>query len=111
MIAVRIPKEIRDYKEKILAGLTARQVVALIVMIPLGIAIYRYSLPAFGKNMAENLVCIVLTPIGLLGFFPYKHGMKPEVWFKLLIRFYFIVPKKRKFVSKNHFDFRKTKIK
>lgn len=109
MIAVRVPKEIRDYKEKLWAGMTARQLIALIIMIPLGILIYRYGKPIIGKNAVENLIFILLVPIGVIGFFPYQHGMKPEVWFKVLFRYYFLVPKTRKFISKNHFDFRRMK--
>lgn len=109
MIAVRIPKEIRDYKEKIWAGLTARQLIALIIMIPLGILIYVKGKPILGQDAVENLILVVLAPIGLVGFFPHKNGIRPEVWFWLLIRYHFIVPKERKFISENHFDFRDMK--
>lgn len=109
MIAVRIPKEIRDYKEKLWAGLNARQIVALVAMAGIGVPVYWYGQPILGQDGIENVLCVLLMPIGLVGFFPYQYGMKPEVWFKVLIRYYFIKPKERKFVSKNFFDFRNVK--
>ena len=111
MIAVRIPTEIRSYKEKIFAGLTARQLVAVMAIVAIGAPLYYYGKPMLGEDKIEMLVLVVLAPIGAVGFFPYKYGMKPEIWFKLLFRYYFLVPKKRKFISKNFFDFRKIKSK
>ena len=45
MIAVRIPKEIRAYKEKLVAGLTARQLIASIIAVGICIPLY-----IFGKK-------------------------------------------------------------
>lgn len=40
MIAVRIPEEIRKYKEKILFGLTARQLITTIIAFAICVPLY-----------------------------------------------------------------------
>lgn len=110
MIAVRIPKEIREYKERILFGLTGRQLLSVMAMAGVGFVMFKYVRPSMSEDMFENVFACVLVPIGFLGFFPQKNGMSPEVWAKVILRFYVIVPRKRKFIVKNFFDFRNIKV-
>lgn len=112
MIAVRMPKEIREYKEKLIFGLTARNLIAGLLMLGIGGGTFyylRFVNPIVSEDMIENIIFFECVPIGVIGFFPQKDGIKPETWIKMLIRYYFIVPKKRKFISDNFFDFRNKK--
>ena len=49
MIAVRIPEEIRKYKEKILFGLTARQIISVVLTLAICSPLYWY-----GKNYISD---------------------------------------------------------
>jgi hypothetical protein len=93
VIEVKIPAEIDDYKEKVIFGLTIRQVAsiggALVVGIPIGV---------FGGNvLPADLVqwCVILAvaPIIAWGFATYK-GMRFEEFVKVMFMFYFL-PQKR----------------
>lgn len=109
MIAVRIPKEIREYREKLIFGLGARQLIALILMVGIGGATLYYGLPIVGADAVENIIFVECVPIGVIGFFPQKDGLKPEKYLSLIFRFYVRAPRKRKFISDNFFDFRNEK--
>ena len=43
MITVRIPNEIRAYKEKLVAGLTARQLISTILALAICVPLYFYG--------------------------------------------------------------------
>lgn len=72
MIEIRIPKEIKNYREKLFFGLTLRQCVcagaALLICVPLYIFGNRF-LPQEAVSWA---VVIIAAPLMLAGFFRYN---------------------------------------
>lgn len=109
MIAVRIPEEIRTYKEKIIGGFTARQLIASAVIGFICIPLYIRGKEFINEEIISWIVMAVAAPIGVIGFFPEIYGMKPEKFLKYYIKFEFFAPRKRVFISDNFFDFRKYK--
>ena len=72
MIEIRIPKEIKNYREKLFFGLTLRQCIcagaALLICVPLYIFGNRF-LPREAVSWA---VVIIAAPLMLVGFFRYN---------------------------------------
>jgi hypothetical protein len=110
MVEVKIPAEIRAYKSKVIAGLTARQIFAvggaLAVGVPLGV---------FGRNFIPPdilpwFVIVSVAPFAGWGFMTYK-GMNFEEYLKALYNFYFL-PQKRAYedTGVNVFSFLKSEI-
>ena len=56
MITVRIPKEIREYKEKIFLGLSARQLIATIVTLAICIPLYWFGRKFIHEDLLAWLV-------------------------------------------------------
>ena len=72
MIEVKIPAEIQEYKSKLIAGLSTRQVIsiagALAVTVPLGI-IGRQYIPA---DVLPWLIILAVVPFAGFGFLKFK---------------------------------------
>lgn len=84
-IEVRIPKEITEYKEKILFGLTIRQLLCFISAIILGLVSYFLVSRYLGTQTAGYVVIIEVLPIFAAGFFK-KDGFTFEKYLKLILR-------------------------
>mgnify|MGYP003836434405 FL=1 len=84
-IEVRIPKEITDYKEKILFGLTIRQLLCFICAVILGLVSYFIVSKFLGTQAAGYVVIIEVLPIFALGFFK-KNGFTFEKYLKLILK-------------------------
>lgn len=100
MIEIKIPKEIRDYKEVIFAGLTLRQIICLSIAFLINVPLYLYTKPYIGDELASWLVIFTGVPIFLIGFIKFD-GMSFEKYFKIMLRFNFLVPRKRKYKTEN----------
>lgn len=72
MIEIRIPKEIKNYREKLFFGLTLRQCIcagaSLLICVPLYIFGSRY----LSQEVISWLVVIIAAPLMLVGFFRYN---------------------------------------
>lgn len=102
MIAVRIPEEIRKYKEKILFGLTARQLITTIIAFAICVPLYWYG----KKYISESILSWVIILIGAgcwsIGYLKIN-GMPMEKFVFVFIKTEILYPKKRKYLSDNAF--------
>ena len=103
MIAVRIPKDIREYKEKLVFGLNIRQIISIILALSICVPLYIFGKDMYGEETVSWLVIIVAVPITMFGFFK-SHGMTFEQYIYALILQEIVNPHKRKFVTKNFFN-------
>ena len=87
-IEVRIPKEITEYKEKIIFGLSIRQLLCFSVAIVIGITTYYFANKQFGQDAASYIVIAEVIPIFALGFFK-KDGFNFEKYVVLVFRHFF----------------------
>jgi len=92
MLEVKIPKEIKDYKSKLVYGLTVRQVVAIICALLVGVPLGVFGARYIPQDYLLWLVILSVTPIILWGFITYK-GMRFEEYAKVLYKF-FMFPQK-----------------
>ncbi len=72
MIEIRIPKEIKNYREKLFFGLTLRQCIcagaALLICVPL----YLFGNRFLPREAVSWAVVIIAAPLMLVGFFRYN---------------------------------------
>lgn len=97
---IRMPKEIRKYKEKFYFNLNLRQTVCCILAIIINVPIYWYGRRYIGEDLASWVVILNAAPIMLVGFYNYN-GMNFEEILVAIIKFEFVYPKKRKYEVMN----------
>lgn len=98
-----IPKEIRDFKEKIVFGLTARQLIATIFTLAICVPVYIWGRPYLGDDIASWICIFVGFPTIGIGFFKYN-GMTFEQFLGAFIKQNILYPQKRKFKVENFFE-------
>lgn len=95
MIEIKIPAEIRDYKSKLLLGLSVRQIialaVALIVCIPVGI----FGHGHIPDDILPWIIILLAAPCIGYGFFTFQ-GMQFEEFIRVFLSLNFL-PQKRVF--------------
>ena len=84
-IEVRIPKEIKEYKEKIIFGLSFRQLVSVFVGGIICLATYFLTKPFIGSDLASDIVIIEAMPIFAFGFIKVK-GLNFEEYALILLK-------------------------
>lgn len=84
-IEVRVPKEINEYKEKILFGLSIRQLFSFVIALILGFASYYVVSKLFNKEVASYVVILITMPIFAFGFFK-KDGFPFEKYIVIIIK-------------------------
>lgn len=100
MIEVRIPKEIRTYKEKLFFGLNIRQTVCIVLALVINVPMYIYIRPYIGDDLAGWIIMFTAAPLFLIGFFDYN-GMPFEQFLVCILIFQFLTPQKRKYKTEN----------
>ena len=103
MIEIRIPKEIRTYKEKLFFGLNLRQLVSTFIAIIINVPLYWFGRNIVGSDTASWVVIFIAMPLFLVGYFNYN-GMSFEQFIKSVIQQEFIYPQKRKYATLNMFE-------
>lgn len=100
MIEIKIPKDVRKYKEKVVGGFTLRELITLIVTALIDISIYIFLKDKIGKQFSSYLVMFISIPFLLLGF-KEKDGLKFEKYVIYFLKFHFLTPQKRKYIVEN----------
>ena len=67
-IEVRIPKEIKEYKEKIIFGLSLRQLVSVLIGAIVCLTTYFLLKSFVGTNIASDIIIVEAIPIFAFGF-------------------------------------------
>jgi len=99
-IEIKIPKEIRDYQESIVFGLSLRQCVFSLLAIGVAVLLY-FGLRNFVGDGEIGWICIVAAfPFALGGFFRYN-GMNFEQFMTAVIRSELRYPKQLKYKTEN----------
>ncbi len=96
MIEIKIPKEIRDYKEKFLFGLTVKQFISAAAAIAVCVPLFLFGKEALGEDLTGWIIIIVGAPIIAFGFFKFN-GMPFEQFLMILYRQKWAEPQRRKY--------------
>lgn len=99
-IEVKIPKEVRQHKETIFFGLSARQFFCSALAVALAVSIYLLFGPVLGKETASWVCILAAAPFAVAGFFSY-HGMNLEQFLWTFIKSEFLFAAPRPYVSEN----------
>lgn len=99
---IKIPKEVRQHKESIFFGLSARQFFCALVAVGLAVGVYLGLGPMLGKETASWLCILAAAPVALAGFFNYN-GMTLEQFAWAFLKSEILCAGERRFVSKNFY--------
>lgn len=100
MIEIRINRDPREYKDKIIAGLTLRQLICTVIMLGINIPLYIFGAKYINKELIGYLIILIAVPFILIGFFEYnKMPFERVIW--AAIQSKLIQPSKRKYSNKN----------
>lgn len=102
MIEVKIPKEIRNYKEKLFFGLNLRQTLCTIIALGINIPLYFALKEYLSADLVSWIIIGIALPIFLIGYFNYN-GMPFEQFVACIFRFMFLTPQRRKYKTDNLF--------
>jgi hypothetical protein len=98
MITVRIPDEIRKYKEKLAFGLTARQIISVTITAAVCVPLYFYGRNFLSDDILSWIVILIALPLLSIGFFRYRN-MPMEKFAAAILLHEFILPRRRLFRS------------
>lgn len=96
MIEIKIPKEINEYKEKFLFGLTVRQFVSVAVALVICVPSFIFGKNVLGEDLMSWIIILIAVPIFGYGFFNFN-GMPFEQFVIVLYRQKWAEPQKRKY--------------
>jgi len=84
-IEVRIPKEIKEYKEKIIFGLSFRQLISVFVGGVICLGTYFLIKPIVGTDLASDIIIFEALPIFAFGFIKVR-SFNFETYAKIFIK-------------------------
>lgn len=99
-IEVKIPKEIRQYKESIFFGLSARQFFCTILAVGIAAGVYLLFGPVIGRETASWLCIVLAAPAAMAGFFSYN-GMNFEQFLWAVIKSEVLYAGERRYIAEN----------
>ena len=99
---IKIPKEVRQHKDTIFFGLSARQFFCAVAAVGLAVGVYLGIGPVIGKETASWLCILAAAPVALAGFFNYN-GMTLEQFAWAFLKSEFLCAGARRFISKNFY--------
>ena len=99
MIAVRIPEEIRKYKEKIILGLNARQLISVLLTAFICVPLYYFGRDYISDDILAWVIILIAVPLVSVGFFRFN-GMPMEKFAVAFLKYGFFFPLKRKYSKK-----------
>ena len=93
MIEVKIPAEIQEYKSKVIAGLSLRQLIAIGGALAFGVPVGVFGYGKISNDVLMWLIILIVVPFAGYGFLHFK-GMVFEEFVKVMFNYYFL-PQKR----------------
>ena len=69
---IKIPKEVRQHKETIFFGLSARQFLCALFAVGIAVAVYLSLSETIGKETASWACILSTAPVAVAGFFNYN---------------------------------------
>ena len=93
MIEIRIPKEIKNYREKLFFGLTLRQCICAGVALLICVPLYIFGRNFIPQELVSWLVILIAAPLMLAGFFKYNDMFFEQ--FAVEFFYFYFFPQKR----------------
>lgn len=102
MISVRVPAEIRKYKESLFLGFNARQIISAVIALAICVPLYFFGRDYIPEDILGWLIILIGLPIIAFGFFSFR-DMPFEKFMVALIQF-ILYPIKRGYKSEVAFE-------
>ena len=102
MITIRVPNEIRKYKEKIAFGLSVRQLISVIAAVVVCVPLYFFGRGFISDDVLSWVVILIALPILSFGFLHSKN-MPFERLVVVIFMFEVVLPRRRVFRTFNAF--------
>jgi len=102
MITIRIPEDIRKYREKIAFGLTARQLISIVITTCICVPLYFIGNQYLSKDIVSWAIIIIALPVLSTGFL-FKNGLPMEKYAAEILRYELLYPVIRRYISTNAF--------
>lgn len=102
MISVDVPKEIREYKERLVFGLTIRQLIAVIIALGTCVPLYLYGRKYINDEVLSWLIILIAIPCVAVGFFR-KNGMPFEKYIYAVVKHQLLMPQTTVYKTGNFF--------
>ena len=103
MIEIKIPKEINRYEAKAIGPFTLRQLICLVICLPICVGLFMFTKPYIGTDLAGFLVLLPASVAYLFGWYkPY--GMKFEVYLRSVFVNTFLAPNRRLYKTENFYS-------
>ena len=99
---VKINREIRQYTESMLFGLSLRQFVFSLLAVGVAIVLYFLIKPYAGMETVSWMCILGAAPFAAMGFITY-HGMTAEQFLIAWLRSELIEPREIRFESNNYY--------
>ena len=99
---IKIPKDVRSYKETVFFGLSMRQAVCSAIALAAAVGIYFGLRDILGQEIVSWLCILGAAPFAVAGFFSYN-GMTLEKFLLAWFRSQFLCAGPRKFVAENYY--------
>ena len=93
MIEIRIPKEIKNYREKLFFGLTLRQCLCVGIALLICVPLYIFGRNFIPQEIVSWLVILIAAPLMLAGFFKYNDMFFEQ--FAVEFFYHYFSPQKR----------------
>lgn len=93
MIEIRIPKEIKNYREKLFFGLTLRQCICAGVSLAICVPLYIWGHHFLPQEAISWIVVFIAVPLMLTGFFRYNDMAFEQFAFEVIS--FYASPQKR----------------
>ena len=100
-LEIKVNKEILDYNESIILGLSFRQLLCSLAAIAVAVAVYMLLIEILGRELVSWVCLIAAAPFAVAGFYKYQ-GMTIEKFLAAVIKTQ-INSRIRVYVSDNYY--------
>lgn len=97
---IKIPKEVRQHKETIFFGLSARQFLCALVAVGIAVVVYLGLGETVGKETASWACILSAAPVAVAGFFSYN-GLTMEQFAWAFLKSEVLCAGNRMFIAEN----------
>ena len=99
---ISVPKDLTRVKNKVVFGLTKRQLICLVFAVLMGVPVYFWLKAISTPNIASIEMMVVMMPLFFVAMYE-KNGQPLEVILNHYIQANFVRPKVRPYKTKNYY--------
>lgn len=99
-ISVRVPDEVRKYKEQLVFGLTARQLICTVLALVICVPLFIFGKKILPEDVIAWAVILVALPLLAIGYINIQ-GLPMEKYAVAWFKFEWLFPRKRKYAIDN----------